>query len=399
MKEDVNDTDTGMMISLPQRHGSRALTVVLALCGFCLVLQASILQFKGLTGSTTLSKRGSSRVLPETEVKNLASQSEEGLFVPSLDFRIAGISQYGPGAYPDAHVYCEEFAKDLLWEWWQADEDDTRKLGNLKGDTKVASKKASSTKKRLMIGLYAGYDDYARLLQQSVWSARLYGEIWGQNVTVVTLQGTSFAPHGCKAPPVHSTLNKIRLLFYAIDHEDEYDQVLLLDADTMVFNLDVDLTTLIDSDRHLVAAQHAPGDKQPGDEDDLWNINTGILLWNLHHPDSKSVALEWFDSAKKSVIRGTYLGDQKYLQTSLRSHLKLQHDENPGTAVVPMVLNLQNDEFNFEDGTIVKQFWNRNSHDDNIDKRLKSMKTAANTMCTNHRKACDSVDEPRYETS
>jgi hypothetical protein len=405
MTTDDDDTDTGMVNSHQQRQGSKSLTLVLVLCAACLLLQTSLLQYKGLKGSTTISKRGLSRVLPETvelkdddEENNDGSQSQQGLFVPSLDFRFpGGASQYAPGVHADAHVYCEEFAKDLLWEWWQADESTARKLGNLKGDSKAGSGKTTSTQKRLMIGLYAGYDVYAKLLQQSVWSARLYGQIWGQNVTVVTLQGTSFTPHGCKAPPAHTTLNKIRLLFHAIDHDDEYDQVLLLDADTMVYNLDIDLTTLMDPEHHLVAAQHAPGDSQTDNGDDLWNIDTGVLLWNLHHPESKSVALDWFESAKKSVVRGTYLGDQKYLQSSLRTHLKWQRDKYPQTT--PMVLNLQNDEFNFEKGTVVKHFWNHNSHDDNIDKRWNAMRDAADEMCTNHRKACGSVVEPQYETS
>jgi hypothetical protein len=64
--------------------------------------------------------------------------------------------------------------------------------------------------------------------------------LW-QNVMVITLQGTAFAPHGCQPPGIHTTLNKLRLLFHAIDRgeENEFDQDLMLDADTVLSNMQV----------------------------------------------------------------------------------------------------------------------------------------------------------------
>lgn len=406
MTNDVDATDASMVSLQRQRQYSRSLTIVLALCGACLIAQTSIVQYKGLKGPSTASTRGSGRFLPETVGRKTddagrieESQDQPGLYVPSLDFRLpGGVSQYTPDVVAQAHVYCEAFAKDLQWEWWQADE--AKKKGNFKGQNKAGSEMGTSTRKRLLIGLQSGFDDYAKLLQQAVWSARVYGQIWGHNVTVVTLQGTAFAPHGCKAPPAHTTLNKIRLLFHAIDHDDEYDQVLLLDADTMIYNLDIDLTTLLNPDHHLVAAQHAPTDNQTDSvEPSLWKIDTGATLWNLRHPLIRSVALDWFESAKKSVILGTYQSDQKYLQASLRAHLQWQNQIDANNSLHPMVLNLQNNEFNFEQGTVIKHFWNHNEHDKNIDKRWNMMRDAAEEMCAKHPNECGSVIEPRYETS
>jgi hypothetical protein len=404
-----DDVDESMVSSQRQSQRSRSLTLVLALCGGCLLLQTTIVQFNGLKRSSPIPKSGSSRFLPESVLKeederqtNEEDQNEQGLFVPSLDYRFpGGASQYGRDVHIDAHVYCEEFEKELYWERWKADEG--KKLGNLKGHTEEGSGKKPSTEKRLMIGLHSGHDEYATFLQQAVWSARVYGQIWGENVTVVTLQGIAFAPHGCKAPSAHATLNKIRLLFHAIDHADEFDQVLLMDADTMIYNLDVDFTTLLDPDHHLVAAQHSPNDEQPESaESGLWNIDTGVTLWNLHHPKVRSIAIDWFDSAKKAVVRGTYRTDQKYLQASLREHLEWQNDINLRSTVSP-ILNLQNDEFNFEQGTLVKHFWNHNRpnprQQENIDSRRRLMRDAAHEMCANHQRDCKSVVQPVYESS
>jgi hypothetical protein len=233
-------------------------------------------------------------------------------------------------------------------------------------------------------------------------------------VTVVTLQGTSFAPHGCK-PKSNSltTLNKIRLLFHAIDNSDKYDQVLLLDPNAFVYNMEVDLTALIDDKQHLVAAQPL----STAENRDLWDIHSGATLWNLNHPYIASVAIDWFDRAKQAVVHGTYSNDQDFLHDTLVEHLEWQHqheeenlqDHNKDEYDNCMVNNFRNHEFGFSNGTIIKQFGKDPYEDSNglqinvtspsLYMQLHWMQDAAKDICSKHPKECIAVTPPEYETS
>ncbi|KAG7343365.1 hypothetical protein IV203_021310 [Nitzschia inconspicua] len=399
-----------------QQQRTKILLYLLVLASATLVAKQSY------RNSNFLFENRTSRYLPEsTQGKYLSEQDQvvdqSNLYVPSLDYRVQGKSQYTSDYKFDAHVYCEEFAKDLIWEWWKQGEkkiSSSDKKKKLKGST-TKDPKVTSTSRRLMIGLYSGYDDYAKLLEQAVWSARVYGQKWGQNVTVVTLQGTSFAPNGCRPKDdSQTTLNKIRLLFHAIDNSDEYDQVLLLDADALVYNMDVDLTTLLDETKHLVAAQPLPVTHKR----ERWEIHSGVTLWNLNHPYITSVAVDWFERATAAVVRGNYTNDQEFLHETLLAHLELQrqneteyrHDNNNDDIRDDnFVLSFERHECDFEEGTVVKQFIKDTFIDSQEDKanitsafledRLQRMQAAVEEICSKHATECDAVTVPWYETS
>jgi hypothetical protein len=387
-----------------QKQRTKFLLYVLVFSTAFVVVKQSYRMQNFIPNIATSSSR--SRYLPESKFGKEEDEAygPSSLYVPSLDFRIRGVSQYDRDHNFLAHVYCEEFARDLTWEWWKKGNQIPTRLDFDK--TKVSAQQGyrrhlkgnqdkKSTSKRLMIGITSGYDEYAKLLEQAVWSARVYGQTWGTHVTVVTLQGTSFAPHGCKTPASHTTLNKIRLLFHAIDHSGEYDQVLLLDADAFVYDMDTDITTLIEK-HHLVAGQPLPD----GHKNDLWNIHSGATLWNLQHEYVASVALDWFERAKAAVVKGTYTNDQEFLHETLTEHLEWQHQNDKNA----MVKNFKH-EFDFAKGTVIKQFVREtlegeDAYDNaNIPERLEQMYDAATEVCDKHSDACASVTQPQYETA
>mmetsp|Transcript_57402 Transcript_57402/g.140098 ORF Transcript_57402/g.140098 Transcript_57402/m.140098 type:complete len:604 (-) Transcript_57402:1548-3359(-) len=442
----------------PNHHKTKALFFVLGLCAAGVIVQ-TLNNMDGLRSKAAGMKTSrydnydssissSSRLLPvdNTQQQDSTAESQHPLgmlYVPSLDYRLKGVSQYSSDADFEAHIYCKEgFAKDLKWEWWKADKS-TRNLEDVAGDagwssfrvgldgdhdnrqlsssttastSELLSKKKSPSR-RLMIGVYAGHDDYGRLLERAVWSARLYAQKWGRKVTVVTLQGTAFAPHGCKAPRSHSTLNKIRLLFHALDHKHDYDQALLLDADTFVFDLDTDITTLLDEEQHVVAGQHvrnsniATDDHRP--RNDPWMIHPGATLWNLNHPLTTTIAIDWFEGAKSAVVRGEFEGDGPYMQSSLRTFVKRERSDDNDS---PLVLNFQHNEFDFSHGKVVKQFVRedferigglradldsmKNMTIEELNtQRLHKMDDASKRVCVRHSKECSSVPVPQYATS
>lgn len=292
------------------------------------------------------------------------------LFVPSMDFTI--LSQTTPGKNhdrpPGDEIWdCTKQAKDLQWEWYNLPSSSSSSTNTT--TTGTTKHQQSTQKPRLLIGLSSGYDKYAEMLALSAHLAKVYAHT--HNATVVVLQGTALAPDGCTGPAWYTTVNKIRLLFAAIDRRDQYDQILLLEADTLMVNMDFDIPTLLSSPSSssqdlLIAAQPI----RQGDSPTLperHQIHAGITLWNLHHEQCKIVALQWFEEARKAVMKGSYSGDQRFLQGVLQ-----RQDKD-----IIQWLD-KNDEFAYEDGTVVKHFF---SHSSSWSDRKRRMEQVAKSVC------------------
>ena len=319
----------------------------------------------------------------------------EDLFVPSMDFNI--LSQVTSenynnrlhGQYPVDKIWdCTKPAKALQWEWYYPESFNTtatimesnnkskdKKTKNSQSTTKRQKGQDSpSSKPRLLIGLSSGFDKYAEMLTLSAHLAKVYAHT--HQATVVILQGTALAPDGCSGPTWFSTLNKIRLLFAAIDHREIFDQLLLLEADALMVNMTADIRSLLpapssskssSSKNVLVAAQPVrQGDSRTMPE--RYQIHAGVTLWNLHHPQCTIVALQWFEESRKAVSKGTYWGDERYLQAVLQ---RQNHE---------IIQWLDNNEFAFEEGTIVKHFF---SHASSWSDRKRRMEQVAKSVCDN----------------
>ena len=423
---------------------ARFVVFVLMACSAILLFNSYRLEsvrFEALIRNSA-TKFSNSRALPE-ENHNLdisggkvGNERTSELYVPSLDFRIKGISQYSSiiprGVEFDAHVYCEEFEKDLLWEWWQPtkqkEQQQQQQIRHLrKEDPRINRRTIGSrtTRKRLLIGVSAGYNNLAKLLERAVWSARVYGTLWSESsssstngpgdmdITVVTLQGTAFSPHGCKAPSSHWSIDKIRVLFEAIDSGNQYDQLLLLDPDAMIYDMDTDLTSLFDdNDDFVVAGPVILTEEGKKDKYMPWKIASGMTLWNLEHPSTQAVASDWFRYAKNAFIRGTYQYDQKYLHKALQNYyntnkngIVARNNDRDG-----IVQALMDHEFDGDaKGTIIKQFGvtktvaagvAENVHDKQVKARLIRMEETARQICDRYPDACNRVGAPpRYDVS
>ena len=349
--------------------------------------------------------------------------------MPSLDYRIKGISQYSKSTEDafEAHVYCKKFEKDLLWEWWRSNSKQTEELDQKSLLRQKKTNQARTTRKRLLIGISSGYDDRARLLERAAWSARVYGALWSgetgsgnsknMDVTVVVVQGTAFSPHGCKAPTSHASIDKIRVLFEAIDSEDQYDRLLLLDADAMIYGMDTDITSLVDvSDDFVVMGPPILGEDGKRNKSKPWEISTGITFWNLENDLTRTIALDWFNFAKNAIIRGSYHSDQKYLHKALQQFhstnqdgiVRRDSDRDIGIIKLSEVNMFAED----SRGTMVKQFGARkpknaedgsleiNFHYTQIKARLARMEETAQDICSQYPDACKKVGAPpRYETT
>jgi hypothetical protein len=143
-------------------------------------------------------------------------------------------------------------------------------------------------------------------------------------------------------------------------------------------------------------------------------MSTGMTLWNLEHPLTRTIALDWFKFAKNAIIRGSYRTDQKYLHKTLQQYYSTNEDgivKRNDDRDIDIFQTLTNNMFDDDSrGTIVKQFGvrmatngenkTRVAPDNQIEERLSRMEDTAREICGQYPDACKKVGPPpRYETS
>ena len=329
---------------------------------------------------------------------------------------------------------------DVVWKWSRYSS--SHWTPPFDGDSFITNHTEERTKmtprRRLLIAQYSGKGSYQKLLQEVEPINRAYAKRWGHDY--VTLLGTALKFPGLKYESnqsesmkrnddngsdsnginrfcryyenndsangsqatnssltqpsassskynyeAQSTFNKIPLLFKAIDESPlKYDQVLILDSDTMIVDFEYDITSLLlsshsadssgqDHDRlsskikqndqlHNGQKLDERGKNSPRNEATLdngegprsyhsnrraiksndnreddnslflvayrvwkfdspstWDVNAGITLWNLRHPNTRLVAEDWLKSSlsdpKQVLLKND---DQYFLQRSLQ---------------------------------------------------------------------------------
>jgi hypothetical protein len=256
-----------------------------------------------------------------------------------------------------------ETRRDPTWEW--------RKY------SKDATTKAS---KKLLVAQYSSYGKYARLLELTSPINKAYARKWNHDFLIV--QGATLVvkeDEDCEPPPERSRYDKLELLRIALRKKDKYDQLLLLDADALIYDLDFDITNLCEIDDILAA--HRVSQKNP--EPRTYNVNNGIVLWNLQNPETKEVADEWDVDTRKGISRGFSHGDQHYLHHVLKMKNRSAHVQGLAT------------EFFYHEGTVAKHFirghangWNNTG----LDVREIVIKDAVKDICKRFPSDCEELE-------
>ena len=202
-------------------------------------------------------------------------------------------------------------------------------------------------RRRMLIAQYSGYGNYTQLLDLTMPVNKAYARKW--NHDFVYLQGTTltFPKDGpCEPPNERSRHNKLYLLQTAWHKRSDYDVLLTLDADAMIYNFSSDISDLV-SDTDMLAA-HGAGVTE---ETRTWNINNGICLWNLHHPKTSKIAFDWYKNTRKgmSMVGEKEHGDQHFLQMTLRKGDRQSLVRGLAT------------EFKYKKATVIKHFVRKNN--------------------------------------
>jgi hypothetical protein len=249
----------------------------------------------------------------------------------------------------------------------------------------------SPASKKLLVAQYSSDGSYARLLELTEPINKAYARKWNHDMLV--LQGTALSlktDGPCEPPEQRSMYNKIPILIFALTKKAEYDQLLILDADTLIYNLNFDVTDLIED--HDMLAAHRVSDL---DGQRTWNINNGVTLWNLKHNLTKKVARQWLkrtvDGLNGAKEHGwSEHGDQHYLHRSL---MKEKGAVNHIRAL--------SDEFRYANATVVKHFVRPKNgiwSDYGMDRREEKIKAAVKEIRENYTSDCQGLEEIAYTT-
>jgi hypothetical protein len=444
MAEDGNDNTVGQVdASNPHHHhvrsGHRSVCTVNFFLPMCLLVLVACGVIGHIIVSSVRLMGAADRYLSVHDKKQTSELNHQygnrDLFVPTLYSPTYGIGTSNSRLSQecvnfDNYLHCEHFDASgyLKWEWWMS----TAKTNNRKNRHPYEREQSiTRTGKRLMIGVYSnGSDDDERLLELAAWSARMYGKIWGEGVLVLTLrQRTAFANKN--APPLstkgnNSTRNKLHLLLHAIEHRDNYEHLLLMDASSFIYNMDIDLTTMMDPMQHILAAEPLESETTVTSTEALsspryelprhsvqvrheWNVHSGATLWNLRHPNASWVAAEWMRLGEEAAKqKRTCTNDQEIFRSALRSCLEANRNETK--SILPsMVRTFQNKEFgDYQTGTVVQQApWaSYHGHCDGdvhavagsaVEAQRGSMMRSASAVCTKHEKECLELNVKREQ--
>ena len=240
-------------------------------------------------------------------------------------------------------------------------------------------------KNRVLISQYSGFDSYSRLLNLTARINKAYARKWGHDFVSVTGTALTLPKDGynCEPPHNRSMYNKLFLLHLGLARREKYDQLLTLDADAMIYDMDFDISNIMSQDE-LLAAHRV----KSSDDVNTWNINNGVVLWNLHHNMTNSVFDDWYKGTITGLSSETEHGDQFYLQVALK--------RGEGKSFVHSLPV----EFKYEKGTKIKHFLRQNFTiwaDEEIASREKLINATVDSVCKNHPSDCENFEYHTHE--
>ena len=275
---------------------------------------------------------------------------------------------------------------------------------------KTYSRNVTITKpsSRLLIVQSAGFGSYGELLDATVPITKAYARRW--KATLLVVQGalvilSEEKKQNCVPGEHRSTHNKMQLLKFALRHKHYYDYLLLLDADALIYNFDIDISTALhqqqpdstnittaipSKDIHDPHSKFLAAHRVGGKKDGTWKINAGVTLWNIQHPCLPQLVREWQNAALGYLnARNNNSGDQIFLYHVLKNNATLEAG----------VLGLDQ-EFNYNKGTAIKHVKRPKAiygiGKTKVDERLIKIQKFSQEICEKYPKDCEKLETFHY---
>lgn len=149
-------------------------------------------------------------------------------------------------------------------EWFRYSEDTT-------------NKRICKAQNRLLIAQYSNQGEFAEIFEKTRPINMAYAERWCHDIVFLHAQTLSL-----------SEANPATLLQLGWENREQYDQLLLLDADAMMNNFRYDITKLF-PEHEMLVAQRIEG----RDEIRTWKVFGTVSLWNLKHLLTPRIQVTW----------------------------------------------------------------------------------------------------------
>lgn len=243
-------------------------------------------------------------------------------------------------------------------------------------------------RKELLIGQIGGYGPYGALLTETAPINKAFGKLHRHDVVIV--QGNAFRlpseDESCESNNRRASFSKIVILQEALSRS--YSKALILDTDAMIYDLGANISAIL-PESHLIAAQRVKiRDPAYRDVVNTWNINSGVTLWNLRHPNASGVIRQWHANAVECLTTELDCGDQRQLHRALQP-------------ISDNVLSLT-EEFSYSHGTVIRHIIRRRNRkswkdaSESLSDRIERAKQYKTEVCERHRRACKSLNYTWY---
>ena len=247
---------------------------------------------------------------------------------------------------------------------------------------KNSSNSSNTPQLRVLVAQYsAGVGEYNLLLNLTQPINQQYASKWGYDYhcmkgppealvqAMERANVTSFAPS-------RSTYFKVILLRRV---SNEYDRVILLDADALVYDFSCDIVQLLPSTKLLAAHKVVKTDPVG-----TGNLNVGVTVWNLRHDRAPWLIDKWKTACWDRLNQGYRDDDQLPLQRIL------QFDLNQTTR--DAWIEGLTTEFAYGHGTVVKHFIRSDKRDwstgSSLELRMEKIQRARAEICAKYRLQC-----------
>lgn len=228
---------------------------------------------------------------------------------------------------------------------------------------------ADATGKRLLVAQAAGTGLYKEMMDVTSEINSLYAV--HHSIDFVMVYGVLLG-----SQTWHATFNKVALLEAALNAK-VYDAVLILDADAVIVDFAVDFFHLMPDEMMFTA-------ERVEDESVKWNVNAGVMLWNLRHPEVPKFSKEWTKRSTKSVKKKIlYEDDQGIMQDILKEYSMEDR--------VKYFNNVDKGLINGGGKYIVHRLRQKNSFD------KQNLKVSVKSRTASLKKVCDEVKEKLKE--
>jgi disulfide oxidoreductase YuzD len=235
----------------------------------------------------------------------------------------------------------------------------------------------------LLIVQYTGGNTYSALLNLTQPINEAYAEMWGYDYQLFTglliqkeIPPSSNENNTKKVPESRATYNKVMILYHVLTNMkyQQYNKLLILDSDALMYDFSRDIATLIPDNRMMLAHR-----VKRNDTDATWDINIGVTLWNLRHVATFPFCKAWKKACLNRIINHPTLRDSD--QTPLQAILK----EIPEDDRRKMIMSITS-ELGYGFGKFVRHFIrpdcsNWTDYTDTMPRRVEKIQSTITEIC------------------